>query len=88
MRLLFNKQFILPDDIVLRYDKDLLRLDVCLQSEENRCYDLLQRVGKDGLTLSSTRVYDDNARDRWLKYRYHNVARASVKEGVLYEPGS
>ncbi|KAM0271369.1 hypothetical protein ACHAQH_009134 [Verticillium albo-atrum] len=86
VRLLFNKELISSDDINLQYDSSLLQLEVYHQSEENRFYDLIQRVGRRCLT-PCTRIYSYDLRARWLKYRYHDVARARVNEGVLYEPG-
>ncbi|EGY17031.1 uncharacterized protein VDAG_08195 [Verticillium dahliae VdLs.17] len=44
VRLLFNKELISSDDIDLHYDEGLLRLEVYLQSDENRFYDLIQIV--------------------------------------------
>ncbi|KAH7122114.1 hypothetical protein B0J13DRAFT_566976 [Dactylonectria estremocensis] len=89
VRFLFNAEKIEEDEIDLKCSSSSVQLDIVLQSDENRTYDLIRGSFQGGVSIDNvcTRIYSRDSRERWLKFRCSDQARATVNEGVLYEPG-
>lgn len=87
IHLLFQQELISLNDINLRFDPAIVQVEMFLQSEENRDYDLIPRVGARCIN-ACTRIFADDVRYKWLRFRCRDVARATIDEGVLFEPES
>ncbi|CAM1511852.1 Fc.00g093650.m01.CDS01 [Cosmosporella sp. VM-42] len=88
IRLLFNSENITANDIQLQCDPAVAKLDIRLQSKQNRIYDLVPSSQLGGyITNACTRIYSSETRERWLKYRRSDIGRATVNRGIRYEPG-
>ncbi|KAK7417600.1 hypothetical protein QQX98_004421 [Neonectria punicea] len=88
VRFLFNAEKVTRDEIDLKCSSPGVQLDIVLQADENRKYDLIQGSFY-GASIDNvcTRIYSRDSRERWLKFRCSDQARATVNRGVSYEPG-
>jgi hypothetical protein len=91
VQILFNKEGIDDEDVEnLGSPRDDVQLEVVVQTEENRVYDLITSdgIGKETPYIPNicTRMNFPRSREIWLKYRGRDRARATVNKGVLERP--
>ncbi|KAF7562637.1 hypothetical protein G7046_g1473 [Stylonectria norvegica] len=90
IRFLFNAENIERDDIRLTCDSSThpVQLEIVLQSKQNRHYDLIHGFPRASPYIANccTRIYSKGTRERWLRLRCSDQARATVNEGIQYEP--